>query len=79
MQKPDVFTRMVSPELGVLSAAGRRFLAEGDSWFTLGTLNLTQGTNLLMELQFKQKNAVMSWAPFTGSSFITAASPSRRP
>jgi hypothetical protein len=62
VQKPDVFTRMVSPELGVLSAAGRRFLAEGDSWFTLGTLNLTQGTNLLMELQFKQKNAVMSWA-----------------
>lgn len=62
MPNPDVFTKSVSPQPGVLSAAGRRFLAEGDSWFTLGTLNLAQGTNVLLELQFKQKNAVMSWA-----------------
>lgn len=62
MQKPDVFTKSVPPQPGDLSAAGRRFLAEGDSWFTLGTLNPAQGTNVLLELQFKQKNAVMSWA-----------------
>jgi hypothetical protein len=58
----DVFTRLRPPQPADLSNAGRRFLAEGDSWFTLGTLNLGQGTNVLLELQFKQHNAVMSWA-----------------
>jgi len=62
MQKADVFTKLMPPQPGELSAAGRRFLAEGDSWFTLGTLSLLQGTNVLLELQFKQKNAIMSWA-----------------
>src|SRR5688572_17549892 len=62
MHKADVFTKTAPPQPGDLSAAGRRLLAEGDSWFTLGTLNLAQGTNVLLELQFKQKNAVMSWA-----------------
>lgn len=62
MQTADVFTRVSPPQHGDLAGAGRRFLAEGDSWFTLGTLNLLQGTNVLLELQFKQRNAVMSWA-----------------
>jgi hypothetical protein len=62
MQKADVFTRMNPPQPGDLSSAGRRFLAEGDSWFTLGTLNLFQATNVLLELQFRQRNAIMSWA-----------------
>lgn len=62
MPKADVFTRLKPPQQGDLSGAGRRFLAEGDSWFTLGTLNLLQGTNVLLELEFKQKNAIMSWA-----------------
>ena len=62
MQKADVFTRTKPPQPGDLAGAGRRFLAEGDSWFTLGTLSLGQGTNVLLEVTFKQKNAVMSWA-----------------
>jgi hypothetical protein len=62
VQKAEVFTRLRLPQPGDLSNAGRRFLAEGDSWFTLGTLNLLQGTNVLLELTFKQKNAIMSWA-----------------
>lgn len=62
VQKADVFTRLTPPPPGALPAAGRRFLSEGDSWFTLGTLNLLQGTNVLLELKFKQKNAIMSWA-----------------
>jgi hypothetical protein len=62
MQKANVFTRQMPPQPGDLSSAGRRFLAEGDSWFTLGTLNLLQGTNVLLELEFKQKNAIVSWA-----------------
>ncbi|HEY0857293.1 MAG TPA: hypothetical protein VGE16_09555 [Albitalea sp.] len=62
MWNAEIFTRMRLPEPGDLAGAGRRFLAEGDSWFTLGTLNLSQGTNVLLELKFKQRNAVMSWA-----------------
>jgi hypothetical protein len=62
MQKARVFTLNDPPQPGELPAFGRRFLAEGDSWFTLGTLTLGQGTNVLLELQFKQRNAVMSWA-----------------
>jgi len=62
VQKADVFTRIKPPQPGDLAGAGRRFLAEGDSWFTLGTLTLGEGTNVLLELKFKQKNAVMSWA-----------------
>lgn len=62
MPRPNVYTRMNPPQPGDLSGAGRRFLAEGDSWFTLGTLTAGQGTNVLIELQFRQQNAVMSWA-----------------
>ena len=62
MPRPDVYTRMNPPQPGDLAGAGRRFLAEGDSWFTLGTLTAGQGTNVLLELQFRQQNAVVSWA-----------------
>lgn len=62
MTQPSVYTRQNPPQPGDLASAGRRFLAEGDSWFTLGTLTLSQGSNVLIELQFKQTNAVMSWA-----------------
>lgn len=62
MQKARVFTRNDPPQPGDLAGFGRRFLAEGDSWFTLGTLTLGQMTNVLLELKFKQRNAVMSWA-----------------
>lgn len=62
MQKARVFTTIDPPELGELPSFGRRLLAEGDSWFTLGTLTLGQMTNVLLELKFRQRNAVMSFA-----------------
>jgi hypothetical protein len=62
VHKADVYTRMRLPQPGDLASAGRRFLAEGDSWFTLGTLTLGQGTNVLLELKFKQQNAVLSFS-----------------
>ena len=62
MPKPQVYTRNSPPQGGDLAIAARRLLAEGDSWFTLGTLNLAQGTNLLLELEFEDNVAVMSWA-----------------
>jgi lysophospholipase L1-like esterase len=62
MQKAKVFTRAAPPADGELAEFGRRFLAEGDSWFTIGTLNLFQASNVLTELQFDQRNAVVSYA-----------------
>ncbi|MDH3461585.1 MAG: hypothetical protein OEM00_11570 [Burkholderiaceae bacterium] len=37
-----------------LSSASFRFLAEGDSWFSLGTLNLAKNSNLLHEMAFER-------------------------
>lgn len=37
-----------------LSSAAFRFLAEGDSWFTIGTLNPARNSNLLFEMEFER-------------------------
>lgn len=34
---------------------GRRFLAEGDSWFSIGTLNPAKNSNLLFEMAFSKR------------------------
>jgi hypothetical protein len=45
-----------------LSDFGRRLLAEGDSWFTIGTLNLTQASNVLFKLDLTQTTAIVNCA-----------------
>jgi hypothetical protein len=45
-----------------LSDFGRRLLAEGDSWFTIGTLNLADASNLLFPLQFTKSTAIINCA-----------------
>ncbi|HSI60508.1 MAG TPA: hypothetical protein VLA16_23320 [Ideonella sp.] len=45
-----------------LSDFGRRLLAEGDSWFTLGGLNLPQNSNLLFELEVGTSTAIVNCA-----------------
>ena len=45
-----------------LSDFGRRFLAEGDSWFTIGTLNLFAASNILFKLDFDKSTAIVSCA-----------------
>lgn len=45
-----------------LSEFGRRLLAEGDSWFTIGTLNLADESNLLFPLRFSKSTAIVSCA-----------------
>ena len=45
-----------------LSAFGKRFLAEGDSWFTIGTLNLLASGNLLQEMAFTQRHVAVNCA-----------------
>lgn len=59
--KPDIFRAndLQSSEPPPLSDYGRRFLAEGDSWFSLGTLNLFAGTNLLKELDMARSTAIV--------------------
>lgn len=45
-----------------LDLFGARLLAEGDSWFTLGTLNLFQASNLLNELVFVRSVGIVNCA-----------------
>jgi len=45
-----------------LSDYGRRLLAEGDSWFTLGGLNLPQNSNLLFELEVRTSTVIVNCA-----------------
>lgn len=53
---------MRSGEPPDLASYGRRLLAEGDSWFTLGGLNLPQNSNLLYELEVQTSTIVVSCA-----------------
>ncbi len=45
-----------------LGSYGRRLLAEGDSWFTLGSLNLLQNSNLLFELDVQTSTVIVNCA-----------------
>jgi len=45
-----------------LSEFGRRLLAEGDSWFTIGTLNLLAASNLLFKMEVGRTTAVVNCA-----------------
>ncbi len=48
---PDELSSSIPPDL---SFAAYRFLAEGDSWFTLSTLNPGKNANLLFQMAFDQ-------------------------
>ena len=45
-----------------LEQYGRRFLAEGDSWFTIGTLNLVKASNVLFKLEFASSTVIVNCA-----------------
>lgn len=45
-----------------LASHGRRLLAEGDSWFTLGTLNLVRSSNLLFHLRSATSTVIVNCA-----------------
>lgn len=62
--KPDIThpAAFQTNEPPVLSDYGRRLLAEGDSWFTLGSLNVSQNSNLLYELQVKTSTVIVNCA-----------------
>jgi hypothetical protein len=62
--KPVVYPAdyLFRPEPPALSSFGRRLLAEGDSWFTIGTLNLPQSSNVLFKLEFEQSHVIVNCA-----------------
>ena len=62
--KPDIYPVdwLWRNEPPPLSGYARRLLAEGDSWFTIGTLNLRHASNLLYELEFKAGTAIVNCA-----------------
>jgi hypothetical protein len=64
MVKLDVFqpTDLHSGEPVDLSSYAYRFLAEGDSWFTIGTLNPLKNSNLLFEMAFRQRACAVNCA-----------------
>lgn len=45
-----------------MASFGRRLLAEGDSWFTLGTANLARSSNLLFHLRSATSTVVVNCA-----------------
>lgn len=49
--RADELSSSIPPDL---SFAAYRFLAEGDSWFTLSTLNPGKNSNLLFQMEFEQ-------------------------
>ncbi|TXC67280.1 hypothetical protein FSC37_21025 [Piscinibacter aquaticus] len=49
----------LAPNLG---GYGMRFLAEGDSWFTVGALNPLKNANLLFEMRFEQTAVAINCA-----------------
>lgn len=64
LQKPVVYPAdwMFRETLPPLEQFGRRLLAEGDSWFTIGTLNLPESSNVLFKLRFDRAVAVVTCA-----------------
>ena len=62
--KPLVYPAdwLARPDPPPLSDFGRRLLAEGDSWFTIGTLNLMAASNVLFKMQVSQTTAIVNCA-----------------
>jgi hypothetical protein len=62
--KPAVYPSdwMLRNEPPPLADFGRRLLAEGDSWFTIGTLNLAAASNLVFQLEFTHSTVIVNCA-----------------
>ena len=62
--QPDIYLadRLFRGDSPPLSDYGRRLLAEGDSWFTVGSLNVATSSNLLYKTVFQQSTAIVNCA-----------------
>ena len=63
-----------SPEAPPLSEFAWRFLAEGDSWFSIGALNPFDSANLLQEMAFSQRCVAVPPCPSSTRS-VTGCRP----
>ncbi len=61
-----------------LSNYGYRFLAQGDSWFSIGGLNLAKNSNLLHEMEFTNSRCAVNCAR-TGSTLRRMVDQVREP
>jgi hypothetical protein len=61
-----------------LSSYGHRFLAQGDSWFSIGGLNLAKNSNLLHEMAFSKRRCAVNCAR-TGSTLRRMVDQVREP
>jgi hypothetical protein len=52
----------MGPNAPIVSEYQYRFLAEGDSWFTIGALNPARNSNLLMEMEFSMYSVAVNSA-----------------
>src|SRR6266850_5100671 len=64
MPKLDIFqpAQVFSSEPPDFSSPAYRFLAEGDSWFSIGALNPLRNSNLLFEMVFRQSACAVNCA-----------------
>lgn len=64
MMTPDPYSadQLFRNEPPDLASAGYRLLAEGDSWFTIGGINLAKASNVLRELKVTQRTAIVNCA-----------------
>jgi hypothetical protein len=64
MPKLDIYApaQLFSSEPPDLSSPAYRFLAEGDSWFSIGALNPLTNSNLLFELVFEHRACAINCA-----------------
>src|SRR5437667_56183 len=64
MAKLDIYppSQVFSGEPPDFSSPAYRFLAEGDSWFSIGSLNPLQSSNLLFEMVFEKSGMAINCA-----------------
>ncbi len=60
--RPDEVLSPGDTNAPALERYQRRFLAQGDSWFSIGSLNLSKNSNLLFEMAFAKENCAVNCA-----------------
>lgn len=60
--RPDDVLNVGGDNAADLTRYRYRFLAQGDSWFSTGALNLAKNSNLLFEMAFAQSNCAVNCA-----------------
>jgi lysophospholipase L1-like esterase len=76
--RPDDVLNPGAVNAADLSSYGHRFLAQGDSWFSIGGLNLAKNSNLLFEMEFTSSRCAVNCGR-TGSTLRRMVDQVREP